>query len=704
MTGVTVTAGHIVTATATVDFGGGSYGSTSEFSVNVMASIAANNPPTANAAGPYAIAEGENLTLNAGSSSDPEGDTLTYAWDLDNDGSYGEVDEPTTVNPTVTWATLQSFGIADNGSYTIGLRVSDGTTPVTTTATANVSNTAPTLTVTGNATASNGGVYTLNLSAVDPGADTISGWTINWGDGTVQTVTGSPATITHSYTKVGFTYDILATATDEDGTATNSEVLVASMGNDSVHRLDGVTGALIDVLPANAALDGPGGSVIGPDGRLYVSGYVSNNVVWYDLDGGTSGVFIPAGTGGLATATDVVFGGDGNLYVTSYDTDQVLRYNGTTGAFIDVFASGLLDGPTALAFGTDGHLYVGDWFGGKVYKFDGVSGAQIGAGAFATSPSGFGVSSMGFGPDGHLYVGDAQLNNLLKFNGTTGAYLTAIDTSISPYDIETGPDGTLYVTDFTASRIERFDTATGTSLGFFDTGITGLTNPIGLAFTPELQVTVVASAAPTITNLTGDSLADGEGDGMVVIEQGANALVSDADSANFDTGTLTVSISSGLESTEDVLSIQNQGSGAGQIGVNGSDVTYQGVIIGTFTGGSNGSNLVITLNDSATPVAVTALVQNIAYENVNTATPTTGTRTVRYVLTDGDGGTSANYDTIVTVSDLNNAPVAAGGSVTGTEDTPYVFSWADFTITDVDSPITGETPPSKSRPCPQTAF
>jgi len=617
---------------------------------------AVNDAPSANAAGPYAISEGQNLVLNAGSSSDPEGDTLTYAWDLDNDGNYGEVDEPTTVNPTVTWATLQSLGIADNGSYTIGLRVSDGTTPVTTTTTVNVSNTAPTLTVTGNATASNGGVYTLNLSTADPGADTISGWTINWGDGTVQAVAGNPSTVTHSYSNVGLTYNILATATDEDGTFTDSKALVSSFGNDSVRQLDGVTGALLGTLPVNASLDNPGGSVIGPDGRLYVSGYGSNNIVWYDLGAGTTGVFVTAGSGGLSSVADVVFGRDGNLYVTSYNTDQVLRYNGATGAFIGAFATGTLNGPTGLTFGADGHLYVGDWFGGKVYKFDGVSGAQIGAGAFATLPSGFGVASIEFGSDGHLYVGDGQVNDLLKFNGTTGAFMSTIDASITPYDIETGPDGTLYVTDFTTGRVGRFDPTTGTSLGFFDTGTTGIVNPWGLAFTPELQVTVVDSVAPTITNLTGDSLAYSEGDGVVVIEQGGNATVSDVDSANFDTGMLTVSIPAGGDSAEDVLSIRNQGTGAGQIGVSGSTITYGGATIGTFTGGSSGSNLIITLNSSATPTSVTALVQNVTYENTDTSTPTAGARTIRFTLSDGDGGTSANYDTTVTVSAANDAP------------------------------------------------
>ncbi|MDP2323302.1 MAG: DUF2341 domain-containing protein, partial [Gammaproteobacteria bacterium] len=167
----------------------------------------------------------------------------------------------------------------------------------------------------------------------------------------------------------------------------------------------------------------------------------------------------------------------------------------------------------------------------------------------------------------------------------------------------------------------------------------------------------------------------------MVIEQSGNALVADVDSTNLDTGTLTVSIPAGDARAEDVLGICNQGTGAGQIGVSGAEVTYQGVTIGTFTGGSSGSNLVITFNASATPTAVTDLVKNITYQDTDTNAPTTGARTVRYVLTDGDGGTSANYDTTVTVSGVNDAPTdlalsantvaenAPNGTVVGTAST-----------------------------------
>ena len=195
------------------------------------------------------------------------------------------------------------------------------------------------------------------------------------------------------------------------------------------------------------------------------------------------------------------------------------------------------------------------------------------------------------------------------------------------------------------------------------------------------------NTAPTITNLAGDSLSYNEGDGAVVIEQTGNALVADVDSADFNTGTLTVSFTAGSDAAEDVLSIRNQGTGAGQIGVSGANVTYQGVTIGTFTGGSSGTNLVITFNASSTVSAAQALVRNITYQDTDTNAPTTGARTVRYVLTDGDGGTSANYDTTVTVTAVNDEPTltATGGNPTFTEDGAAVDLFSGVTASTVEA-------------------
>ena len=92
-----------------------------------------------------------------------------------------------------------------------------------------VRNVAPVLTISGNSTIEVNTPYTLALSKVDPGTDTIAHWDINWGDGSAtQQVSGSPASVPHTYTGNPRAYTITATATDEDGTFTANSLLIDS--------------------------------------------------------------------------------------------------------------------------------------------------------------------------------------------------------------------------------------------------------------------------------------------------------------------------------------------------------------------------------------------------------------------------------------------------------------------------------------------
>lgn len=64
---------------------------TSEFSAVVE--VLENTPPVADAGGPYEATEGDTFVLSGLSSFDPDagrGDFLTFEWDLDGDGTYGE--------------------------------------------------------------------------------------------------------------------------------------------------------------------------------------------------------------------------------------------------------------------------------------------------------------------------------------------------------------------------------------------------------------------------------------------------------------------------------------------------------------------------------------------------------------------------------------------------------------------------------------
>ena len=80
------------------------------------------------------------------------------------------------------------------------------------------------------------------------------------------------------------------------------------------------------------------------------------------------------------------------------------------------------------------------------------------------------------------------------------------------------------------------------------------------------------------------------------------------------------------------------------------------VVIGTFTGGS-GSPLVVNLNANAETTSTQALMRNISFWNTSD-NPATAARTIDFVLTDGDGGTSSTISQSATVTAQPDAPVA----------------------------------------------
>ena len=168
-----------------------------------------------------------------------------------------------------------------------------------------------------------------------------------------------------------------------------------------------------------------------------------------------------------------------------------------------------------------------------------------------------------------------------------------------------------------------------------------------------------------------------------VIVDGSITL-SDADSTDFNGGILSVSLSAG-GATGDRLSIFNQGGGAGQIGVSGDDVTFGGVIIGSFSGGLNSADpLVINLNANANVAATQTLLRNITFGNVSD-NPSMLARTVSYVLNDGDGGTSNVISQTVNVTAVADAPVAvndySGLDFDGIDDYVAIADSASLTMT-----------------------
>ena len=291
---------------------GGSPDGTVTFSVTVTN---VNEAPVAVMDGPYVIAEGQDLTINANGSSDPDGDLLTYQWDLDGDNAF---DDAFGINPIRTWAQLitDAPGVNDDGIRNVRLRVTDAeglSTIVTTTLT--VTNTPPVITVSGAASVNSGATYILNLSTTDPGQDVITSWTINWGDGTPsETVAGNLSSVSHVYATPGGTRSITVSGTDEDGThSMTGGPFVVAVNNSAPNNLalsdlrvtEGIPGASVARLTFTdvdfgdqhtATVDDTRFEVVNGDLRLRsgqslnheIEHYVPINITVTDLNGASS--------------------------------------------------------------------------------------------------------------------------------------------------------------------------------------------------------------------------------------------------------------------------------------------------------------------------------------------------------------------------------------------------------------------------------
>ncbi len=188
------------------------------------ATVLANNPPVADANGPYTVNEGASITLDGSASSDPDSNPITYAWDLDNDGQFDDATGPT---PTFDAATL------DDGTYTIGLKVSDSLLEDTITTTVTVTNVAPAVNAGADTTINEGDTFTRSSSFTDPGSNDSWTATVNYGDGTGdQPLALNPDksfNLSHTSPDNGV-FTVTVTVTDDDG-GSGSDSLTLTVGN-----------------------------------------------------------------------------------------------------------------------------------------------------------------------------------------------------------------------------------------------------------------------------------------------------------------------------------------------------------------------------------------------------------------------------------------------------------------------------------------
>lgn len=266
--------------------------------------------------------------------------------------------------------------------------------------------------------------------------------------------------------------------------------------------------------------------------RLLVSGYTSGQVHAFESDGTSAGSL-----GAADGAQSVRYGPDGQLYVCAEEQDAVLRFDGVTGAPLGPFVfddpltpqdeTGGLRAPTAAIFGPDGMLYVASFVDDAVLRYDGTSGAYVDD----FIPSGTGAingpdAGMDFGPDGHLYIPSFNNHRVLRYHGKTGAPMGAFIpfdqfTLSRPRCLRWRGDGVLYVTSWGNNRVLRYD-LDGELIDVFAT----ITRPSGLAFGPDGHVYVTSDQSDRVFMFDGGSGAPlGEfGDGPAAGVDGATYL------------------------------------------------------------------------------------------------------------------------------------------------------------------------------------
>lgn len=162
-------AGDWIAATAT-----DAAGNTSEFSAAVVV-VSSNQPPTAEANGPYTVAEGGGVTLSSAGSADSDGTITLYEWDLDYNGATFTVDAN---GPSPVFSAASLDGLS---SRTVALRVTDnaGAPSAVDTAVVTITNVAPTATFNVPSSVNEGSAIHVSLTnPADPSsADVAAGFT-----------------------------------------------------------------------------------------------------------------------------------------------------------------------------------------------------------------------------------------------------------------------------------------------------------------------------------------------------------------------------------------------------------------------------------------------------------------------------------------------------------------------------------------------
>ena len=207
------------TISATATDGTGTYSASNTIAVSV-----AHVPPTLTLSGASSVNEGSLYTLGL-SGIELSGHAIS-SWSITWGDGNTQVLSGNPASVTHTYAlgpqtdTITATATDDVGTYSAGNSVA-----------VSVAHVPPTLTLSGASSVNEGSLYTLGLSGIELSGHAISSWSITWGDGNTQVLSGNPASVTHTYALGPHTETITATATDDVNTYSAGNSVVVSVAH-----------------------------------------------------------------------------------------------------------------------------------------------------------------------------------------------------------------------------------------------------------------------------------------------------------------------------------------------------------------------------------------------------------------------------------------------------------------------------------------
>jgi streptogramin lyase len=232
----------------------------------------------------------------------------------------------------------------------------------------------------------------------------------------------------------------------------------------TVRVFDACTGEYLRDLDSPTRIRGAQAVKLGPDGLLYVTSEMSQQILRYRNDT-LEFVDVFATIAGI-DPTGFAFAPNGDVYVAGFRTDQVRRLS-PAGVALDVpvpAGTAGLDGPdNGIAFAPDGNLYVPGYHSSNVIRHDPRTGATT-----TVVPRGAQglINTRGILPDrngGGAYITGEGSGQLLRLDFVTGQLTVLARGLIAPTGIDYAPDGSLLMIDGTS--VARFDAVTGARLG-----------------------------------------------------------------------------------------------------------------------------------------------------------------------------------------------------------------------------------------------